>query len=218
VFDNSYDRKEPLATPIGVGQVIKGWDTALVGKRAGSRVLLVVPPAEGYGSAGNSQAGIKGTDTLAFVVDIVSSYSKADTGDKKAVVQKVNTAPVTVTGALGARPKITVAKGAALPRTVKATVLAKSKGAPAKAGFVILQYEALYYNGTLADSTFVRGQPQGTGIGTAGQSSPFDALVGVPIGSRVLITTPAQTQTGSATALAIVADVVAQSGPARPAH
>jgi peptidylprolyl isomerase len=31
-FDNSYDRKQPLGTPIGVGQVIPGWDKALVGK------------------------------------------------------------------------------------------------------------------------------------------------------------------------------------------
>ena len=35
VFDNSYDRKTPLGTPIGNGSVIKGWDTALVGKHVG---------------------------------------------------------------------------------------------------------------------------------------------------------------------------------------
>ena len=30
--------------PIGVGQVIPGWDKALVGQKVGSRVLLVIPP------------------------------------------------------------------------------------------------------------------------------------------------------------------------------
>ena len=79
VFDNSYDRKQPIGAPIGVGQVLPGWDKALVGKKVGSRVLLVIPPLEGYGTTGNSDAGIKGTDTLAFVVDIVSTYSKTDT-------------------------------------------------------------------------------------------------------------------------------------------
>jgi peptidylprolyl isomerase len=33
--------------------------------------MLSIPPAEGYGSAGNSDAGIKGTDSLVFVVDII---------------------------------------------------------------------------------------------------------------------------------------------------
>jgi FKBP-type peptidyl-prolyl cis-trans isomerase len=33
----------------------------------------VIPPAEGYGSTGSSQAGIKGTDTLVFVVDIIDA-------------------------------------------------------------------------------------------------------------------------------------------------
>jgi peptidylprolyl isomerase len=215
VFDNSYDRKEPIATPIGLGAVIKGWDDGLVGKKVGSRVLLVIPPAEGYGSAGSSGAGIKGTDTLAFVIDIVSTYSKTDIGDTKAVPTNAATTPVTVTGALGARPKVTVAKGAALPTAAKTVVLAKSTGAPTKAGFVVVQYEAEYYNNTLADSTFERGQPQATAVGVSGQSNPFDGVIGVPIGSRILITTPVQDQEGSTTGVAIVADIIAQSGPAK---
>jgi peptidylprolyl isomerase len=73
VFDSSWSRNQPFTTAIGQGQVIKGWDTGLVGQTVGSRVLLVVPPAQGYGSAGASQAGIKGTDTLVFVVDILAA-------------------------------------------------------------------------------------------------------------------------------------------------
>jgi len=73
VFDSSWSRNQPFTTVIGKGQVIKGWDTGLVGQTVGSRVLLVVPPAQGYGTAGASQAGIKGTDTLVFVVDILAA-------------------------------------------------------------------------------------------------------------------------------------------------
>jgi peptidylprolyl isomerase len=54
--------------------VIEGWVKGLAGQRVGSRVLLVVPPSLGYGKAGNSSAGITGTDTLVFVVDIVGVY------------------------------------------------------------------------------------------------------------------------------------------------
>ncbi|MCL1899128.1 MAG: FKBP-type peptidyl-prolyl cis-trans isomerase [Promicromonosporaceae bacterium] len=71
VFDNSYDRGAPIDFPIGVGMVIGGWDKGLVGQNVGSRVLLVCPPAHGYGERGAPQAGIKGDDTLVFVVDIV---------------------------------------------------------------------------------------------------------------------------------------------------
>jgi len=72
-FDSSWKRGQPFSIPIGVGQVIKGWDSGLVGQTVGSRVLLVIPPALGYGKAGSAQAGIKGTDTLVFVVDILSA-------------------------------------------------------------------------------------------------------------------------------------------------
>ena len=74
VFDSTWKRSAPAGFQIGTGQVIKGWDDGLVGKRVGSQVLLVVPPADGYGKQGSSQAGIKGTDTLVFVVDILGTY------------------------------------------------------------------------------------------------------------------------------------------------
>jgi FKBP-type peptidyl-prolyl cis-trans isomerase len=74
VFDSTWKNGAPAGFQIGTGQVIKAWDDGLVGKRVGSRVLLVVPPADGYGKSGSSSAGIKGTDTLVFVVDILGTY------------------------------------------------------------------------------------------------------------------------------------------------
>ena len=72
VFDESYS-KSPASFAIGTGNVIKGWDDALVGKPIGSRVILSIPPDLGYGEDGQPDAGIKGTDTLVFVVDILSA-------------------------------------------------------------------------------------------------------------------------------------------------
>jgi peptidylprolyl isomerase len=73
-FDSSWSRSLPSGFILGVGELIPGWDKALVGVKVGSRVLLVVPPADGYGSAGQSAAGISGTDTLVFVVDILGAF------------------------------------------------------------------------------------------------------------------------------------------------
>ena len=73
VFDASWKRKQTAQFSIGTGQVIAGWDTGIVGQRVGSQVLLVIPPDQGYGSTGQASAGIKGTDTLVFVVDILAA-------------------------------------------------------------------------------------------------------------------------------------------------
>ena len=70
IFDQSFD-KEPVTFPLGTGGLIKAWEEGLVGVKQGSRVMVIAPPAFGYGPQGNPQAGIKGTDSLAFVVDIL---------------------------------------------------------------------------------------------------------------------------------------------------
>lgn len=72
-FDSSYSRNEPATFPIGVGQVVQGWDEALVGQKVGSRVIVQIPPELGYGENGNEGAGIKGTDTIVFAVDILGA-------------------------------------------------------------------------------------------------------------------------------------------------
>lgn len=72
-FDSLYRRGETVEFPIGVGMVIAGWDEALVGRKVGDRVLISIPPHKGYGAHGMPAAGIKGSDTLVFVVDIVGA-------------------------------------------------------------------------------------------------------------------------------------------------
>lgn len=77
-FDSSWAHNSPLGFVIGASpeQVIAGWDKGLIGQTVGSRVMLSIPPAQGYGSAGNSQANIKGSDSLVFVVDILDALKQ----------------------------------------------------------------------------------------------------------------------------------------------
>lgn len=68
VEDSSWER-EPVTVPIGVGNVILGWDEGLLGMKEGGRRLVVVPPDLGFGSEGNGP--IPPDDTLVFVVDLL---------------------------------------------------------------------------------------------------------------------------------------------------
>ncbi|WP_328539695.1 FKBP-type peptidyl-prolyl cis-trans isomerase [Streptomyces sp. NBC_00344] len=72
LFDTSWKSGAPFATAIGAGQVIPGWDQGLVGKKVGSRVLLVIPPKLAYGSKAQG-ATLPANSTLVFVVDILAA-------------------------------------------------------------------------------------------------------------------------------------------------
>ena len=69
IFDESWARGTP--STFNTGQVVSGFKTALEGQKVGSQIIAVLPPSEGYGDGGNEDAGISGTDTLVFVVDIL---------------------------------------------------------------------------------------------------------------------------------------------------
>jgi FKBP-type peptidyl-prolyl cis-trans isomerase len=70
VFDQSWGQTPATFT---TDQVIKGFSAALVGYTVGSQVIVVIPPDQGYGSAGNTDAGISGTDDIVFVIDILAT-------------------------------------------------------------------------------------------------------------------------------------------------
>lgn len=69
-FDSSLDKGEPIAFPLGVGRVIKGWDEAIVRLRVGDQATLVIPPQLGYGARG--AGGVIPPDaTLIFIVEVI---------------------------------------------------------------------------------------------------------------------------------------------------
>lgn len=214
VFDNSYDRNVPASFPIGAGQVIKGWDKTLVGVPAGSRVLMVVPPEQGYGEQGNAQAGIKGTDSLIFVVDVIASYDKDAEIPTSSPVGDLPSGIPTVAGDPGSQPDVTVPKDTAPPSKPRLVVLDKGSGdaiTPEK--LVVMQYTAVGWDGRPLESTWERDQPQGFPVALrGGQPGPFDQLVGVPEGSRALLLLPPQQAGGDPKkdSVAVVIDVVAQ--------
>lgn len=69
-FDSSVDRGIPADFKIGVGNVIKGWDEALMSMKVGGKRHLVIPPNLGYGPAGRPP-DIPGNSTLVFDVELL---------------------------------------------------------------------------------------------------------------------------------------------------
>jgi len=69
-FDSSYDRGQPIQLPIGVGQVIKGWDEALMDMGKGEKRLLIIPPDLAYGAQGRPPV-IPPNSILIFEVELV---------------------------------------------------------------------------------------------------------------------------------------------------
>jgi peptidylprolyl isomerase len=212
VFDNSYDRKSPSAFSIGVGKVVTGWDKTLVGVNVGSRVLMVLPPKFGYGAQGNPQAGIKATDSLIFVVDVIASYHPDTTTPAPTAVASLPKGLPTVTGAWGVEPKVAIAKGTVPPKAPVATVLATGTGPKvAKGHLLIVQYTAVGWDGKALGKTWGADGPQGL------PTTISDLLVGDTVGSRVLLDLPPQQAGGDATkdSVAVVIDILGQNGTAK---
>ena len=70
VFDSSYKRNEPIDFPLGVGQVIKGWDEGIQLLKVGDKARLVIPSNLGYGSQGAGGV-IPPNATLIFDVELM---------------------------------------------------------------------------------------------------------------------------------------------------
>ncbi|WP_291722051.1 FKBP-type peptidyl-prolyl cis-trans isomerase [Bernardetia sp.] len=77
-FDSSYDRGEPIELPIGVGQVIKGWDEGIPLIGRGGKGTLYIPSDLGYGARGSSNV-IPPNAILVFSVEVIDDNVKGET-------------------------------------------------------------------------------------------------------------------------------------------
>lgn len=70
-FDSSYDRGEPIAFQVGVGQVIPGWDIGVMRISLGERAKVRVPAHLAYGAGGTPDGAIPPNADLVFEVELL---------------------------------------------------------------------------------------------------------------------------------------------------
>jgi peptidylprolyl isomerase len=173
------------------GQMLPGLEAALIGQKAGSRVLAVIPPKDGFGPSGNPQIGVSGTDTLVFVIDMVSAIGNTDGATGPQVSSGGGSLPtVTVTPGKAPTVKVPAAKP---PAKLTVKTLAQGTGAKVATGdYVVVQYTGVIWKtGKVFDSSWSRSAPFAFNIGKGQVVKGWDnGLVGQSVGSRVLLSIP----------------------------
>ncbi|MFF8094751.1 FKBP-type peptidyl-prolyl cis-trans isomerase [Streptomyces sp. NPDC016675] len=190
VFDNSYDRKTPLVIQLAQGSIIEGWRYALAGRKTGSRVQFSVPPTWGYGQQGNEEAGIKGTDTLVFVVDVQDTFNANSSAKGEKVPQDDAALPEVGTNTDGKAPSIEVPKADAPKKLVAEYVLEGDGPEVGAQDSVLVQYKGVVWDGGKEfDSTYARKQLTSFSLQQVVKGWS-QGLTGKKVGSRVLIVIP----------------------------
>lgn len=155
---DSYSDRKPQGLPLGAG--LPAWQH-LAGQRVGSRVLMVVPPKNGFGARGNPSINVTGTDTLVFVFDILAAVPAG--GHATGTVLPYRPAagmPRVTASARG--PQITVPAHAAPPKHLVTRLLVRGHGpAVAANDTVVTQYTgAVWRNGRVFNSSWAQGGAQ----------------------------------------------------------
>ena len=199
LLDSTYS-SSPQVLP---ASLLPGIQIAVTGKKVGSRVLVVVPPKQGYGTSGNSQLGVTGSDTLVFVMDLIQKYSSGTVSASGTKVSSGGGDLPTVSAAQGSAPKVTIPKGVTPPTTLVSKTLIKGSGPVVTKGeYVVAQYTGVNWRtGQVFDSSWQRSLPYSFKIGASpSQVIPGwdQGLVGQTVGSRVLLVIPPKDAYGSA--------------------
>ncbi|MEU8799466.1 FKBP-type peptidyl-prolyl cis-trans isomerase [Spirillospora sp. NPDC048819] len=178
--------------PLTIGDSgIKGFDEGMIGQTSGSRVVLQIPPSEGFGEQG-SQLGLTKSDWVVFVVDVqaVVHKNQGPEGAKKEL-DDAKLPKVEDKGA-GKAPKVKIPDEKA-PEKLRVETLVEGKGpALAKGDEAVLNYQGtIWDSGKEFDSSFKSGSPAKFPIGTGKTVPGFDkGLTGAKVGSRVLLVLP----------------------------
>jgi FKBP-type peptidyl-prolyl cis-trans isomerase len=183
------------------GNMMPGLQTALIGQKIGSRVLAVIPPAEGYGTSGNPQIGATGSTTLVFVVDLIKSYADTASASGTQESDGGGTLP-TVSAHPGSAPTLTIPSAKPPAQLVTKTLIKGSGPKLAKGQYAITQYTGyIWRTKKVFDSSWEAGSPFGFVVGASPEQviPGWDAgLVGQTVGSRVMLVIPPKDAYGSA--------------------
>ncbi|CAM5380059.1 peptidylprolyl isomerase [Streptomyces avidinii] len=190
-FDQSFGKGKPFDVTIGAGQVIKGWDQGLEGKKVGSRLELVIPPDLGYGEQGSGDK-IKPNATLVFVVDIVKGTSIPASATGKEVAQENKDLPKVATNTDGKEVAVTVPKDVTPPAKLVSNYVLEGDGAVVKdTDNVVVKFNGkTWKDDKTFESTYATDQSVTWPMEQLSVKGLKEGLVGKKVGSRVLLVIP----------------------------
>lgn len=191
--DGGKTPNQPQVVTLGSSGLLPAWNTALVGARVGSRIEVVAPPSQAFGTQGNEQAGVGPNDDLIFVLDVVAGYpATADITGKQSAQAGAGLPAVTGDPGSG-NPQVTIPAGTKPPTTLVADTLIQGAGETIGSGrTLVMQYTGVDWNtGKTFDSSFTHKQAFSTVIGAGKVIKGWDeGLVGKHVGDRVLLVIP----------------------------
>lgn len=187
-----------------LNQLMTGWQTGLVGQKTGSRILLVVPPDQGFADV--SRLKVPAGSTQVYVIDLISTLNMTDTSaldptQASRIDANFDKLPtwLTITGELGEKPVITVSEGATVSQR-QVLMLYQGKGPNLQAD----DFPAVHVS-TVTYSDGQWGQETSTWDSGEMQSTPTpinntEQFLGVPLGSRMVVIEPAEEATNNTSA------------------
>ena len=189
------ERGAPTQAVMTENQFFKPVIDGLVGKPQGSRVAVAAPVTDVFGPSGAPQYGLKKTDSVVFVVDVLSvpptDVLNGPHGKKVAAPAHAPTVVQTkgkVTGIdFSKAPK-------KAPKKLEVIPLVKGDGPAVKSGQLVTfnYYGAVWGEKKAFDSSYDRG-PATFGVGVHSLIPAWDKVIpGLKRGSRVLIIAPPQ--------------------------
>jgi peptidylprolyl isomerase len=190
------ERGTPQQVTMADDQFFKVIIKGLVGKPQGSRVAIAATVADVWGAAGAPQLKLKKTDTVVFVLDVLSVEPSTvlDAPKGKTVAAPAGAPSVKESG--GKVTGIDFSKAPKKPPTkLQVIPLVQGTGPTVPAGRLVTfnYYGAVWGSKKPFDSSFSRGAPTPFGVGVHGLIPAWDqAIPGLKVGSRVLIEAPAK--------------------------
>lgn len=173
-FDSSYDRNEPISFLLGRGQVIPGWDEGIALLHVGDKARLVIPPDLAYGASGAGGV-IPPNATLTFEVELVSTEPGPPPPPE-------------------APTKVDQADYQTTPSGLKYHDFQEGSGAaPQKGQTVSVHYTGWLEDGTMFDSSLLRGEPFEFPVGLGQVIPGWDEGVGsMKVGGKRQLVIPAK--------------------------
>jgi peptidylprolyl isomerase len=193
---SEYTEGSELSYPVDTAATsFVGLSKALACTTVGTRIVAVIPNAEGFGDQA-AQAGLSMEDTLVFVIDVtgVAQEPLAEaTGEPVAPLEGFPDVVFT-----DGNPTVTIPEGAVPTEYAISTLIQGAGDVVAEGATVVVNYEGVNWNtGAVFDSSFDRGSP--ATFSTAEVIEGFqNAIVGQKIGSRVVVIIPSELGYGDA--------------------